>query len=169
MPLLSYLTDNFGILFAGKAETTGGTITEVSGDIVHTFSSSEPFEVGKDIPGAQVLLVAGGGGSSGYFGGGGGAGGLRFFPSVPFTKGSYNMTVGGGGSNSSLQYNGGTYSATRGGYGEGDDSTGFSGGSGGGGSDGGGGGSGNSGGYSPPEGNPGAVTPGNDNVGAGGG
>jgi len=81
---------------------TGGTVTEVGGYRIHTFTASDDFVVteGGDV---EYLIVAGGGaggstagGSSA--GGGGGAGGA--IPgSASMATGSYTVTVGSGGVN----------------------------------------------------------------------
>jgi hypothetical protein len=85
--------------FIGGVSATGGTITEVSGYKIHTFTSSGTFTV---IAGGSVeyLVVAGGGGGGSGNGGGGmgggGAGGL-LTSSVTIGPNTYTVTVGDGG------------------------------------------------------------------------
>jgi hypothetical protein len=101
---------------------TGGEVTEYNGYKIHTFKSSDVFEVLSDQLTVDVLVVGGGGGAfalSGGFGGGG-AGGVIHKPSITFAKGQYTTTVGNGapyvlfninqktGYNSSVDYNGST-------------------------------------------------------------
>ena len=95
----------------GYPETSGGVKTQTGEYTVHTFESSEVFEViGDDIE-VEYLVIAGGGGGGGYSNGaGGGAGGYRC--SVPgemsggntqaetpltLSAGSYQVIVGAGG------------------------------------------------------------------------
>jgi hypothetical protein len=82
--------------FISGVNATGGTITEVSGYKIHTFTTSDTFTV---ISGGEIeyLVVAGGGGGGGsYEGGGGGAGGLMT-GTVSINPGSYYITRGAGG------------------------------------------------------------------------
>jgi len=73
---------------------TGGTITEVDGYRIHTFTSNGTFTI--DIAtNVEVLVVAGGGGG-GSFGGGGGAGGLIYI-STYLATGNITVIVGSGG------------------------------------------------------------------------
>src|SRR5262249_3848755 len=75
---------------------SGGTITHVGGNTIHTFTTSGTFT--PSCPGnVQVLVVAGGGGASTYYSGGGGGGGLIYIPSVAVTPQPYNIVVGAGG------------------------------------------------------------------------
>jgi len=163
-PVISVTTASTFII----VEATGGTVTDDGDYRVHTFTTSDTFEVQSFSAGNAEfdLLVVGGGGAGGV--GGGGAGGVRHFEdlSVP-AVGSHSITVGAGGlasgSYGSPGSNGGAssalgYSASgggRGGHG-GASSAGQSGGSGGGGAASNiattAGGAGNSGGYSPVEG-----------------
>jgi hypothetical protein len=76
---------------------TGGTITEVGGYRIHTFTSSGDFTVTSDSVEVDYLIVAGGGGAGRDQAGGGGAGGLIFKPSQTITSGSYTVTIGAGG------------------------------------------------------------------------
>ena len=134
------------------AATSGGTITTVGGQRIHTFTSVGTTSITFLIPvTAQVLVVAGGGGGGGnnanFFspGGGGGAGEVYYSASYSISAGTYTVTVGAGGSGGvgGATSNGvkgsasvfGSLSANGGGYGgtSGLDGSGGSGGSGGGG------------------------------------
>jgi hypothetical protein len=93
----------------GGISASGGTVTEVGGYRIHTFTSDGTFTVisGGDF---DYLVVAGGGsGSMGrgdYYvpGGGGGAGGMLTGSFPNLVPGSYTITVGAGGA--SVPYNG---------------------------------------------------------------
>ncbi len=158
---------------------TGGTITEVGGYRIHTFTGSGTFTVNWT-GNVEYLVVAGGGGSGRssdvYYGGGGGAGGFRT-GTLSVTPQAYTVTVGAGGAKGSTGNDGsnsvfGTITATGGGGGSYNDGNGRAGGSGGGA---GGndavntGGAGNSGIYSPVEGYAGGNTSGGSSLGGGGG
>ena len=167
---------------------TGGTVSNISGYRVHTFTSSGSFTVTGGVGTVEYLVVAGGGGAgfkesySHNYIGAGGAGGFRTGTGFAVTSGTtYTVTVGAGGGagNGSGGYGSGqpggnssfsTISATGGGGG-GKASAGTAGGSGGGGggNSGGGlaGGAGNLGGYTPVEGYAGGT--GAYNAGGGGG
>jgi hypothetical protein len=75
---------------------TGGTVSNVGGYRIHTFTSSGTFTVteGGDV---EYLVVAGGGGGGSRHAGGGGAGGFRTGTGMSLTAGSYSVTVGAGG------------------------------------------------------------------------
>jgi len=77
---------------------TGGTITEVGGYRIHTFTTSGTFtpDGGGNV---EVLVVGGGGGGGGgtYESGGGGAGGLIYNASFGVTTSPISVTVGAGG------------------------------------------------------------------------
>ncbi|MFZ2522319.1 MAG: glycine-rich domain-containing protein [Minisyncoccia bacterium] len=85
-------------VFAFTSECTGGTITNVGANTVHTFTSSGTFECSSAGTGnVDYLVVAGGGGGGGAnSAGGGGAGGVRMGTSLSFS-GSSSVTVGSGG------------------------------------------------------------------------
>jgi alpha-tubulin suppressor-like RCC1 family protein len=88
---------------------TGGTITYITGYVVHTFTSSGNFVMpsGRDV---EYLVVAGGGGGGfGHAGGGGGAGGF-VDGSVTVSTGTFPVVVGTGGAGS-------TVASVKGGYG----------------------------------------------------
>jgi hypothetical protein len=79
---------------------TGGTITNVNGYTVHTFTASGTFTVTSGSGNVEVLVVAGGGGGGSDMGGGGGGGGVvsntaYTVPSV--LPGAITVTVGAGG------------------------------------------------------------------------
>ena len=82
---------------------TGGTITTDGSYKVHTFNSSNTFEITKLGADAvvQYLVIAGagsgGGRPSGGKGGGGGAGAFRAASGFSVTAQSYSVTVGAGG------------------------------------------------------------------------
>jgi hypothetical protein len=80
------------------AGATGGTITNITGYKVHTFTSSGNFVISGGSLTVEYLSVAGGGGGSA---GGGGAGGLLANTTpVTLTPGTYTITVGSGGTGS---------------------------------------------------------------------
>lgn len=71
---------------------TGGTITEIDGYKVHTFTSSGNLVVeSASVPVEFVLVAAGGGAHSfgGYSGGGGGGGVIEWVPPSAGTFGIY--------------------------------------------------------------------------------
>lgn len=77
-------------------QATGGTITNIGNDRVHTFTSSGTFST--SIPLTIRVLVVGGGGCGGATnGGGGGAGGISYSDGTNISSGSYPVTVGNGG------------------------------------------------------------------------
>tara|TARA_R110001606_G_scaffold64087_1_gene148946 strand:- start:328 stop:1506 length:1179 start_codon:yes stop_codon:yes gene_type:complete len=81
----------------------GGTITQVGGFWVHTFTSSGTFTPVSD-GAVDYLVIAGGGGGGSQRGGGGGAGGYLTATGFSVSAQAYAITVGaggaGGGSNS---------------------------------------------------------------------
>jgi len=92
---------------------TGGTITNISGYKVHTFTSSGTFTANQAFTASEILIVAGGGGGGGggggYDGGGGGGGGaLLYQASKSIAAGSYTITIGMGGSGGATNTAGGT-------------------------------------------------------------
>jgi len=121
---------------------TGGTITTVGANTIHTFTSSGTYKVTKigSSPNIKVLVIAGGGGSGAN--GGGGAGGYQYNPSFAVTVQNYTVTIGAGGAGStstSTASSGGnsvfgSITSTGGGGGSSGGAIGGSGGSGGGGS-----------------------------------
>jgi hypothetical protein len=76
---------------------TGGVVTSVAGNTVHTFLSSANFTVLSGTRTVEYLIVAGGGGG-GPIGGGGGGGGL-ITGIATVGVGSYSIVIGGGGNN----------------------------------------------------------------------
>jgi hypothetical protein len=77
------------------SECTGGTITHVGDQTVHTFLTSSTLECSgtQDV---KILLVGGGGGGGGGRGGGGGGGGVVYDASFSVT-GSNAVVIGSGG------------------------------------------------------------------------
>ncbi|MBP9758802.1 prepilin-type N-terminal cleavage/methylation domain-containing protein [Candidatus Dojkabacteria bacterium] len=76
---------------------TGGTITDVGGYRIHTFTSSGTFTpINSGI--LDLLVVAGGGGGGGYIGGGGGGGGVIYNSNFAIASNPISVTVGSGGS-----------------------------------------------------------------------
>ena len=76
----------------------GGTVTDVDGYRIHTFTADANLIVpsgGERV--IEVLVVGGGGGGGSGLGGGAGAGGLVYTASYAVTNQSYTVTVGGGG------------------------------------------------------------------------
>jgi hypothetical protein len=83
-------------LTVGGMSATGGTVTNVDGYKIHTFTTSGTFTV---ISGGEMeyLIIGGGGGAPGRdVGGGGGAGGM-LTGTYALPAGSYTITVGPGG------------------------------------------------------------------------
>lgn len=74
---------------------SGGTVTQIDGYVVHTFTSGDIFTVSQGGT-VEYLVVAGGGGGGSEFGGAGGAGGLRT-GTITITAGTYPVVVGAGG------------------------------------------------------------------------
>lgn len=86
---------------------TGGNVTRIHNDYIHTFTSSGTFTVTK--PGTVQVLVVGGGGGGGSGrcgGGGGGAGGVVYTQEVEVIAGEYAVTVGAGGTGAPASSNG---------------------------------------------------------------
>lgn len=92
-------------------QVTGGTITTINGNEIHTFTSSGTLTTTNPLRNVQVLVVGGGGAggtppaipSSGpyvgaYVGGGGGGGQVSYYPTTgTLLSGSYTVTIGPGG------------------------------------------------------------------------
>ncbi|MFH1879053.1 MAG: glycine-rich domain-containing protein, partial [Candidatus Omnitrophota bacterium] len=80
---------------------TGGTITEVGGYRIHTFTTSGTFQITAGNGNVDVLVVAAGGGGGGSasidIAGGGGAGGLIYNNAHNISVGTFPVTVGVGG------------------------------------------------------------------------
>lgn len=85
------------------AAPSGGTITTVAGQRIHSFTTVGTTSITFLVPvTAQVLVVAGGGGGGGcgtnnQTGGGGGAGELYYNASYSIAPGTYTVTVGAAG------------------------------------------------------------------------
>lgn len=96
------VTRSFSIAYTAIPIITGGTLTSDSTYYYRTFTSSGTLSV-SNVPLTADLLIVAGGGGSGRTGGGGGAGGLRGLTAQSFTNGTdYTITVGAGGTGSSL-------------------------------------------------------------------
>ena len=103
---------------------TGGTVSTSGNTKIHTFFSSDTFQVGNGGD-AEIYLIGGGGGGGGggaNSGSPGGGGGGLVYAKAPFTGGNYTITVGSGGTggkassgNSSAAGAGGNTSVTIGG------------------------------------------------------
>jgi hypothetical protein len=159
-------TSSFSINASAQVVASGGTVTNVGGYRIHTFTSSGTLTVtdGGDV---EYLVIAGGGGGGTNGGGGGGAGGFRTGTGLALDSNtSYTVTVGAGGgietngSNSSIH----TITSTGGGKGGNLTAAGGNGGSGGGGGSAypspgtqGAGGNGNTPSFSPSQGNNGGA------------
>ena len=100
---------NYAKSFLQQAFATGGTITYITGYVVHTFTSSGNFVPEKNLDVEYLVVAGGGGGGFGHAAGGGGAGGF-VDGSVTVSTGTYSVVVGTGGAGS-------TAAATKGGYG----------------------------------------------------
>ena len=82
---------------SGSDLATGGAITTVGGDKVHTFSTDGNFVTTSSITAAKVLLVGGGGAGGQYHGGAGGGGGVLEITSIDLGSGiTFPVTVGQG-------------------------------------------------------------------------
>jgi hypothetical protein len=77
----------------------GGTVLDVGNYRIHTYEGSGSFIVNSAPAGAvcEVLVVAGGGAGAHWYAGGGGAGGVVYATNVQLSEGTYNITVGDGG------------------------------------------------------------------------
>ena len=99
---------------------TGGTITNVGGYAIHTFTNSGTFTVtsGSGNNSAQVLVVGGGGGAGSSYGDApGGGGGAASQTTQNLTAQSYAVTVGAGGGTGGVSSVGALASANGGGQG----------------------------------------------------
>lgn len=87
----------------GAYAASGGTITSVGGNRIHTFTAVGTDSITFSSPGTiQLLLVGGGAGGGGNnngssAGGGGGAGEVAYYASYPVNAGTYTVVVGDGG------------------------------------------------------------------------
>lgn len=86
-----------------KVYAIGGSISEIGGYRIHTFStignSSMDFVASGNV---EYLIVAGGGGTGWDVGGGGGAGGLIYKSNMSMAKQTYPVVVGSGGNSASV-------------------------------------------------------------------
>jgi hypothetical protein len=86
----------FSIL--GSALTaTGGTVSNISGYRVHTFTSTGSLTVTGSGSVEYLVVAGGGGGGAGPYQGGGGGGGGLVEGSVSLSQETYTITIGGGG------------------------------------------------------------------------
>ena len=92
-----------------EASGTGGTIANVGGYRIHTFTSNGTFSITPTIN-ADILVVGGGGGGASS-GGGGGAGGLIYQSNVSLTQSSYAVVIGTGGAGATIRDQPGVYQA----------------------------------------------------------
>jgi hypothetical protein len=93
---ISYLLVETPIL--SIVTSTGGTVTEIDGFKVHTFTSSGNFVVeGGGVEIEYLVVGGGGGGATVYQSGGGGGGGMLSGTFANLPSGSYNIIVGTGG------------------------------------------------------------------------
>jgi len=76
---------------------TGGTITTIGNERIHTFTTSGTFSSAQAVNNAKVLVVAGGGGGGLRHAGGGGGGGLLYNNSLVVPAGGTTVNVGAGG------------------------------------------------------------------------
>ena len=93
-----HITNDSTATISSPIVATGGTIMDVSGYRIHTFTSSGTFTVTSGTSDVEVLVVAGGGGgggSVGYSGGGGGGGVVTSTKNI--SVGATTVTVGSGG------------------------------------------------------------------------
>jgi len=88
--------------FVLPPKATGGTITNVDGYWIHTFTSSGTFTPTESLT-CDYLVIAGGGGGGGSQGGGGGAGGYRT---------SFGTSGGGAGAETALSLSATGYTVT---------------------------------------------------------
>ena len=94
---------NYGPFDAGSLvslSATGGEITTSGQYTIHTFKQNGVFNINNAPANAEfdILIVGGGGGGGANRGGGGGGGGLIYETNQTMTGGTYNVTVGAGGS-----------------------------------------------------------------------
>lgn len=86
------------LLYTGRIQATGGSITNVDGYRIHTFTTSGTFEVLNTSTAGEIdyLIVGGGGAGGGSTGGGGGAGGVIYQSGIVIGPGSYTVEIGSG-------------------------------------------------------------------------
>jgi len=86
----------------GSLVATGGTITQVGKNTVHTFTTNGVFAVSPVTKSVKLLVVGGGGGGGFNAGAGGGAGGVIYYDSYKVTSTSYSINVGDGGTGATI-------------------------------------------------------------------
>lgn len=94
----AYLVQSFTPPILFEFSATGASSSTDGADTIHSFTSNGSFTVAGN--GLVDVLVVGGGGSGGAgTGGGGGAGGLIYIQGWQLSAGTYNVTIGQGGTN----------------------------------------------------------------------
>jgi len=83
-------------ILVDKFQATGGTMTEVGGYKIHTFTSPGTFDVLGGSSVGEVLLIGGGGSGGSGTAGGGGAGGVVYSSNFNFNQ-PQGVTIGAGG------------------------------------------------------------------------
>lgn len=88
----------------GAVNAAGGTIADIGGYRIHTFTSSGTFTVysGGNI---EYLIVGGGGAGGGGRHCGGGGGGAVYIGNINITSNFYSIVIGAGGTGAGLAYN----------------------------------------------------------------
>lgn len=81
----------------GYLPPTGGTITTVGNDRIHSFTANGTFVAPQAISNASILVVGGGGGGGSNGGGGGGGGGVTALTGQTIGAATYTVTRGAGG------------------------------------------------------------------------
>jgi len=104
-----HITNDSKPILYNPVVATGGTVADIGGFRIHTFTANDTFTVtsGDEV---EVLVVAGGGGAgssqaSSGGGGGGGAGGLVYNPAYSITPGPLTVTIGNGGAPGTIGLN----------------------------------------------------------------
>jgi hypothetical protein len=91
--------DGWQSLSFGTFSASGGSVTDIAGYRIHTFTSDGTFTATGATGTVEVLVVAGGGGGGGRSGGGGGGGGLLYTNTYNVLGGqAVSVVVGAGGS-----------------------------------------------------------------------
>jgi len=100
---LMRISDGTKYRSVSSLQASGGVVTQYSGYISHTFTSSADFLVHTDLTADFMLVGGGGSGGAGYVGpngnlagGGGGAGGMNVWTSQTVTAGVKPIVVGAG-------------------------------------------------------------------------
>ena len=93
---LSGVDRDNSLLKVQGVKAVGGTTTQITDYTIHTFTGTAALQVLEEALIVEYLIVGGGGGANGFGGGGAGAGGF-LSGTKTLSKGSYTITVGGGG------------------------------------------------------------------------